>query len=240
MSVPPKIIKPYVVSFCRSIVSTPEPRYVPLEPLDGVEPDSCFETVVDQIKKYGGTQQIGWAIWEWPKVLIEAEFHCIWIAPDGREFDITPKKLPMPRILFLPDPKRRYEGFQRDNFRKPLCKDKDVLRLIAIQKAMHAELNRGELKYVHGEVAMGPRYIKLMRENTMIQERLAGRYGDFLSDAMSDQLQTHRPRPNEPSKEGPTSQSRRLRDSLESLAVNIYARRQNPDFDAGTTRGDAR
>jgi hypothetical protein len=160
MAFPPKLIKPYVVSFCRSVVAKPEPRYVPLEPIESAEPDSCFELVPSHVAKNGGAMSIGWSVWEWPQVFIEAEFHAIWVCPDGREVDITPKKIPQRRILFLPDPHRMYEQFQRDNIRKPLCRDKDVTRMIEIARLMHAELNAGELKHYHGTVVKSPAYIK--------------------------------------------------------------------------------
>jgi hypothetical protein len=186
MAFPPKLIKPYVISFCRSIVENPEPCYVPLEPLDGAEPDSCFELVPKYVESHGGEMRTGWAIWEWPQVIIEAEFHAIWLSSERREIDITPKKIPQRRILFLPDPHRKYEGFQRDNVRKALCKDKDVSRMIQLGKLMHAELNGGELKYYHGPVVKSDAYMKLEDENRNVQMKLAARYGRLLDEARKE------------------------------------------------------
>lgn len=36
---PPKLVKPYVISFCRSIVMEPKPVYVPVSPLHAVAPE---------------------------------------------------------------------------------------------------------------------------------------------------------------------------------------------------------
>ena len=57
----------------------------------------------------------GWSVWEWPKVFIEAKFHAVWKQPDGSFLDIAPKSLPIPRVLFIPDPRRVYLGSPAQN-----------------------------------------------------------------------------------------------------------------------------
>lgn len=80
---PPKLIKPYVISFCRSVVSDPKPVYVPLRPLDGAAENACFSILPPPVAQHGGEQVNGWSIWEWPRVFIEAEFHAVWRQPDA-------------------------------------------------------------------------------------------------------------------------------------------------------------
>ena len=123
---PPKIIKPYVISFCRSIVDAPEPRYIPVRPIAQANVNDCFNVVKSYMGYAEGTQLFGWSIWEWPNVFIEAEFHSIWVSANEEEIDITPKEIPVENILFLPDKKRKYNGYQVDSFlRKRACgKDK--------------------------------------------------------------------------------------------------------------------
>ncbi|MDI1337999.1 MAG: hypothetical protein PSU94_17605 [Lacunisphaera sp.] len=179
---PPKLIKPYVVSFCRSIVRDPTPRFVPVRSRPDAEVRSCFTTVARQVQESGGQMSTGWAIWEWPDVIIEGEYHCVWLSPSGDEIDITPKDPAIKRILFLPDAVRPYGGFQRDNFRKVLCKDKDVLRMAELGRLIHEELNRGELKHQHGEVVVRIQYARYQEENAAIVARLAKRYGHRLAE----------------------------------------------------------
>lgn len=178
---PPKLIKPYVVSFCRSVVRDPAPRFVPVRARVGAEVMDCFGTVPEQVQEHGGTMVVGWAIWEWPDVLIEAEYHGIWLSATGEEIDVTPKEPPVKRVLFLPDPKRPYEGYQRDSVRKALCRDKDVFRLIELNKLIHTELNRGHLKHQHGAVAVRPEYGDYDREKRAIVQRLHQHYGHKLA-----------------------------------------------------------
>src|SRR3989304_3847969 len=103
---PPKILKPYVLSSCHQI-SKHEPVFIPSRPLFGKPPDECFAIIREHIALHGGKQYIGWSIWEWPKVFIEAEFHSIWKSPEGEVIDLTPKRYTFDRILFLPNPEKQ-------------------------------------------------------------------------------------------------------------------------------------
>jgi hypothetical protein len=172
---PPKLVKPYVISFCRSIVKNPEPLYVPVRPLRRAPADECFRILPKHIASYGGDQVTGWTIWEWPRVLIEAEFHCIWRQPEGELLDITPKSVPVPRILFLPDPNRKYRGRQIDNFRKPLDHDPAIKRFLASR--IHQAFNEGELADYHGPVELSEEAIRDEIEQQELQRILVRRYG---------------------------------------------------------------
>lgn len=175
---PPRIIKPYVIAFCRSIVPNPIPTYVTVRPAEGVAPDDCFRAVPAHINRHGGGQQIGWTIWEWPKVMIEAEFHCVWLSPSGEFQDITPKRVTVPRILFAPDARRTYRGFQVDNVRKPLRRDRDLERFCEVCHLLYRELNSGELAYQHGEVPLSPAGDRYLNEKQQLRSVLFRRYGE--------------------------------------------------------------
>ena len=179
---PPKLIKPYVLSFCRGIVTDPKPVYVPLRPLAGVPANSCFETVPPHVAKHGGEQVTGWSIWEWPLVFIEAEFHCVWRQPDGTLLDITPKSISMPRILFLPDPTKSYKGRQVDNIRKPMGNDPAIKRFCELSTLIYRELNKGELADYHGPIVLSPILQQYMTEKDNVQFRLMNRYGVTLPE----------------------------------------------------------
>jgi hypothetical protein len=174
---PPKIIKPYVVSFCRSIVAEPQPIYVPVRTVPGAPKDDCFSIVPQHISRHGGEQIIGWTIWEWPRVYIEAEFHTVWQQPDGTVVDLTPKIVPMPRILFLPDPRRSYKGRQVDNIRKPLNHDPAIKRFCELATLMHDEQNRGDLADYHGPIMFTERMQRIDTERQQLGLLLQRRYG---------------------------------------------------------------
>jgi hypothetical protein len=57
---PPKIIKPYVLSFCRGI-SKALPVYVSVKPLPKKIND-CVNVVAEHVAASGGKMVIGWAI----------------------------------------------------------------------------------------------------------------------------------------------------------------------------------
>jgi hypothetical protein len=174
---PPKIIKPYVISFCRQIVKKPEPIYIPVRPLNGAPANECFQILPKHIASHGGEQVIGWTIWEWPRVLIEAEFHCIWRRPDNRLLDLTPKSVPVPRILFLPDARRAYRGRQVDNVRKPLDHDPAIRRFCDLATRLHHALNEGELADYHGPVELSEEATRDELEKRELKRVLVRRYG---------------------------------------------------------------
>jgi hypothetical protein len=174
---PPKLIKPYVLRFCRSVVTDAAPIYVPCRPLPGAPANDCFPIVERQVASAGGESIFGWSVWEWPKVFIEAEFHAVWKQPDGSLLDIAPKALPIPRVLFIPDPRRVYRGRQIDNVRLPLCKDKAVKRLCELSTLIFKELNAGALADVHGEVAASEQCVRYLMEKERVLQTLYGRYG---------------------------------------------------------------
>jgi len=180
---PPKLIKPYVISFCRGVVADPKSVYVPLRPLDGVAANSCFEIVPDYVAKHGGERVIGWSIWEWPRVFIEAEFHAVWRQPNGTLLDITPKVFPMPRILFLPDPVRTYKGRQVNNIRKPLDRDPAIKRFCELYTLIYRELNKGELAYYHGPMVASPLVQRYKAEKEEIGILLTQRYGIYTPES---------------------------------------------------------
>ena len=182
---PPKLIKPYVISFCRSIVTEPQPVYVSVRPLADAPENECFSILPRHVSQHGGEQVIGWAIWEWPRVYIEAEFHAVWSQPDGSLIDPTPKIAPIPRILFLPDPRRTYNGRQVDNIRKPLDRDPTIKRFCELATLMHNEQNRGELADYHGPIVFTERMQRIQQEQRQLGMLLQRRYGRNPPEALA-------------------------------------------------------
>lgn len=172
----PKLREQYVRSFCYRVVPGSQPCHIPLQPLAGAPESECFSVVPEQVRRCGGEQVVGWAIWEWRKVMIEAEFHAVWRDPDGNLVDVTPKPFEMPKILFLPDPNRRYEGVQVDNVRHPLRKDPRIKRFIDLAERLFALLNEGDLAHQYGDIT-SPEIRQVRHEMGQIQMALAERYG---------------------------------------------------------------
>jgi hypothetical protein len=96
----------------------------------------------------------GWQLWEWPNVLIEAEFHAVWHAPDGRLIDVTPKTDNEEKILFVADKQRVYCGISVDNVRVALRDDLLVHHLILLSAKIFDVTNRGERKYLKGAISL--------------------------------------------------------------------------------------
>lgn len=128
----------------------------------------------------------GWAIWEWPKVFIEAEFHAVWSNTRGELFDLTSRPLISPHILFLPDPLTKYDGRQIDNVRKPLIKDNDLTRFLFIFSRQFHILNKGDLAFQHGPISLPPKALKelqgLHKEGARLERRLHNRYAGKLKE----------------------------------------------------------
>jgi hypothetical protein len=99
------------------------------------------------VEREGGRIQYGWAIWERPRVYIEAEHHAVYEPPGGLPWlDITPSASPeITRRLFLPDDTAVYdfenEGVLRDNFRLALSDDPIIQKFFAVAAERSAFLN---------------------------------------------------------------------------------------------------
>lgn len=184
---PPKLIKPYVVTFARQVVSSAEVSafYVWSSPAKGAPQNECFSVVDACVAKNGGRRVIGWAIWERPKVYIEAEFHAVWQMPSGEILDISPRPLPIPRILFIDDRNRKHTGFQVDNIRKPLVKDKDVHEFLALRSEYFRLTNEGDKKHQFGEIVATPAIIANMERGAALEQKIIKRYGALVPESLA-------------------------------------------------------
>ncbi len=176
---PPKLIKPYIVSFSRQVIGAVDamPFYIPCTPLHNFPHNECFSLVESYVALHGGNMVLGWAIWEYPKAFIEAEFHAVWCAPDGSYLDISPRNHVVPRVLFIPDVRRKYNGTQVDNIRKPLTKDKNIENFLSLRSEYFRLLNEGDLKHQLGEISATPKILANIKEATILEEKLLRHYG---------------------------------------------------------------
>lgn len=125
-----------------------------------VQPDQqaivneCFPNVERVIARSGGSMLCGWQIWEWPHVLVEAEFHAVWLSPAGEMIDVTPKQNAEGLVMFVPDPRLEYTGAARDNVRLALRDDLLVHHFIRTAEEIFKVLNRGERAGMYGYVSV--------------------------------------------------------------------------------------
>ena len=112
----PLSLTPDIIRECAKVVPDPHPFFIAVNPLPWCEALQCFPNVERQISEKGGRIQYGWLVQIFPRVLMEFEFHAIWLQNDETPVDITPS---MPHCpggvaetvhLFLPDNKKTYTG----------------------------------------------------------------------------------------------------------------------------------
>jgi|GEM_PF-2193907 len=103
----PKEINDAVIDFCKSITQDSIPEYVPLRPESWCIENECYDNVMRRVKHSGGKVQLGWRIQvvpdPWPKFMIEAVHHAIWVSMTGNKIDITPQSHSAKNIVFLSD-----------------------------------------------------------------------------------------------------------------------------------------
>jgi hypothetical protein len=174
---PPKQILPYVTEFCRSI-SEADPVYLRVAPeSEGIALD-CFANVRRRQERDGGDAVLGWRIWEWSGVMIEAELHAVWHSPDGELHDVTPAPPSIDGVLFLPDANVQYDGRQINNIRKALSSDSRIGEFIAAAQGIYEIMNRGERAHQHGEIHLdgdeAREYQVLQRRKMLLQLQIEG------------------------------------------------------------------
>jgi len=170
-----------VSKLCRELDDSQKPGYVRVQPDPDSQVQECFTNVRDKVERDGGRICFGWAIWEWPRVMIEAEFHAIWISPEDEQIDITPKPEGIRRILFLPDSARAYDynrgHYRIDNIRRPLTDDPLVLELIAVREQLFAiEQEHSTGRRIELEGLDLERYEGLEQKQLLITARLVSQF----------------------------------------------------------------
>ena len=175
--------RPEVRALCERLVPGSIPVIVRVNAPAAAQPNDCVGNVASVIDVNGGTVKYGWQLWEtWPGLLIEAEFHAVWVDAAGRQHDVTPKEVPgIQQIVFLADPKLVYEGRQIDNVRVPLIEDSLLREFIEAAEAFYEVTNRGELADFHGDLAPTPEMKMLQKRRTGLELRILKKYYQFPS-----------------------------------------------------------
>ena len=122
-----------------------EPVFLPSAPTLGKPLNECFPIVDEKVKSFGGKKVLGWQIWK-TSLLVEAEFHAVWQSPERELIDITPKSLPLKKILFVADDNAEYNGMQVNNIRVNITGNLLVDDFIAVHDAIFSIENKGTRK----------------------------------------------------------------------------------------------
>lgn len=171
-----------VREFCVSICADHMPRQIGYLPSPNAVPNECIENVRKMVERRGGSQVLGWAIWEVPGVFLEAEFHAVWQRPeDGSLLDLNPRPFPCPIVTFLPDFNAVDSGRQVRSIHKPLSKDPLVRQYIYLLSRKFDIENAGDRAFQHGAVELTSAeykaHRKIAEQLSTIGSRLFKRYG---------------------------------------------------------------
>lgn len=180
----PKEITKHIRQLVAKAAPGQQPAYLSVQPNAGAKVNECFPNVEAKISQAGGSMLCGWQIWEWPHVLVEAEFHAVWLSPDGDLEEITPKQHGEETILFVPDPSLTYTGLAKDNVRVAVRDDLLVHHFIRVSEEIVKVMNRGERAGSYGYVSVPAHEIEPLIEAQ-----------SFLGQSISAGLRDHNPCP---------------------------------------------
>lgn len=126
----------HVRDFCHDVAPGISPVLVVVSPRLGCQILECFHNVKNEINRVGGRIMFGWAIWEWPGIMIEAEHHSVLADNDSCTLiDVTPCQIDSPQRCFLQDNSATFDfnsaGIRLVNIRRPLIDDPDVMEFIS-------------------------------------------------------------------------------------------------------------
>lgn len=170
--------RPEVRALCQELVPDEIPVVLGVDAPPWAQAIQCTDNVDRVIAEHGGQIEYGWRLWETiPDVMIEAEFHAVWLDADGRRHDVTPTHYPaIKETVFLPDTKLVYEGRQIDNVRRSLVDDTLVKQFIEAAEAWFEVTNRGELADYHGQLKLTPEMRTIRRRQEQLQLQILKRY----------------------------------------------------------------
>jgi hypothetical protein len=116
-------------------------------------------------------------LWETlPGVMIEAEFHAVWIDAAGNRRDVTPKESGAKHIWFLPDPKLVYDVGRSHNVRVALRGRSPRPRVHRVRRKFYEATNRGALADFHGDLKLTPEMRRLMERRLQLQLQIQQKY----------------------------------------------------------------
>ena len=179
----PVVDTPEVRALCERLVAGTIPMLLKVDAPPWAQHNECVGNVESVIEIHGGAVEYGWQLWETlPGVLVEAEFHAVWVDADGRRLDVTPKELPgIKQIVFLPDPALVYDGRQIDNVRMPLKDDTLITEFIQTAERFYEVTNRDGLAAYHGELVLTPEMQMIQKRRGSLELMILDKYYPFPS-----------------------------------------------------------
>ncbi len=155
-----------ITSFAAELSPLP-PVHIPLREDDHAAYGWPADGVREKIRADGGSIGFGWRLREWQPVMLTAEFHAVWVDPDGNLVDITPDIADGETSLFVPDP--AYAEPQDGSPHPPTR-----------YHVLHQRRDRS------GEI--GERIARMKPAQRAYEERRAQKAGQTLEDWLSDKL----------------------------------------------------
>lgn len=155
---------------------------LPVEAISGGVVNECFDNVAKAIEERGGSIIYGWKLCETlPGVMIEAEFHAVWLDNEGVMHEVSPQARLLDGTahdvtLFVPDPSKTDTGRQVDNVRIALKRDPLIQKFIKNAKLRYKYLNSGNLTDYYGEVPMTPELAAITNVGTELQQQIWLKY----------------------------------------------------------------
>tara|TARA_R110002096_G_scaffold212352_5_gene399835 strand:- start:6496 stop:7002 length:507 start_codon:yes stop_codon:yes gene_type:complete len=128
-----------ILAFASQLSSEPL-RSVEVQPKSWAKTGDCIPNVKNLCAKKQGTMLLGWCLWEWPSVFVEAEFHAVWQAPYGTLNDPTPNEWREGKIQFVhdPDAAEPRDYAYPDNILEPLSDDPIVVDFVEALRRKNA------------------------------------------------------------------------------------------------------
>jgi len=99
----PAEITDAIRQFSDRLVPGSSPVWVEFDQTNAGTVDECYDNVAEVVRTLGGAALLGWTIWEWPGVMLEAISHAVWENPEGGLLDPTPKSDGEQTTVFVPE-----------------------------------------------------------------------------------------------------------------------------------------
>lgn len=132
----PKKITKTIEELAGEICPGSRPVYIDVDnTLSLSDEDDCFANVAKKMMADGGDFQFGWAVWEWPEVMLEAEFWAVWVNGQGQWVDVTPRARGE-KVLFIADNETKPGEKPIDSLLKPIMHHPLVLQYIEISRSI--------------------------------------------------------------------------------------------------------
>lgn len=169
-----------------------QPINLPVQPEADAVVDECLANVQAKIGRDGGQMRCGWQLWEWPHVLVGAEFHRVWVSAAGELVDITPKPEGETRI-FVPEPRRRHEGLAIETVGMPSRGDLLIRHFTQMSEATMRVMSCGEWATQHKDLVLQALLSAVWRSKRSLSLLLHSDQGaQFTSEGWQSLLHDHK------------------------------------------------